>query len=183
MMLYSYGGDRCDNIWSWKKYPLGNVREGVIIEIFDNGFSIVIGLRGIKEYEVKAFSSGKIRLDLSFVNNLVFIILEIHELLNVSDAPFPISGIKNEFQQLISHIKDSSVVQFFLVDTDESIIKAMRMISVSKEFIDLLTLLLEKQMEEGITREAYNKNLSRVYENLSPRDLRRLAIMSSETID
>lgn len=166
-----------------KKYPLGNVREGVIIEIFDNGFSFVIGLRGIKEYEIEAFKSGKIKLDLSFVNNLVFIILEIDELLDVSDAPFPISGIKEEFQNLISRIKSSSFVQFFLVDTEECIIKAMRLISVSKEFIDLLTILLEKQMEEGVTRGEYNKNLSYVYRELSSRDLLRLSIISSETID
>lgn len=139
---------------------------------------MVLLLDNITNDEVFYFRKGDTSLDLTYVNDIIFFLLKIDGIISLVDTPFPICSSVKDFQKLRLLIEKYSAIQFFLVETSNNTIKAMRIVGISEEFLKLLGKFIEKQMEKQITAVDYHKGLNYIYKLLSPYDLKKMSTIS-----
>ena len=164
-------------------FPLEKVKEGIAITLYKQGIFLTIGFDNISNDEVLSFKKNKMSIDLTCVNDIIFMILEIKNIVNLSDAPFPICTNIDDFNLMASIAKEQYFINFFLIETNNNTIKAMRFIGAPPEFHKILSTLIEKQIEKNLTLETYKKNLNYVYNNFSSYNLKKMSMFHFEIKD
>lgn len=155
-----------------KNFPLTKMREGLLFDLKEEGFHLLAGMRNIEDFEVSAFRKGRINFHLSYVNDIIFLILEIEGVIGVSDIPFHI-GLTRAPLDILNEKKFP--IWLFLIDIKDNTLKAMRLIGLSEEFSTILKQLIEKQMEKSFDKNEYDKNLIKIYNTFSPMDLKKMS--------
>lgn len=163
-----------------KKFPLTEVREGAMMDLKDEGFILMIGLDNISEKEIMNFKKGELTIDLTFVNDIIFFVVDMEDLI-LSDIPFHVGYTRTDenISEILKRDKDEVYqLHMFLVDTIDNTLKAIRFIGFTKEFSNVIEVIMNKQLETKFNKEDYNKELDNIYNKLSPTDIKRMSTAS-----
>lgn len=70
-----------------KNFPLIKMPNGIMFDLVDSGFHLLVGMRDIVDEEIISFRKNKIEMDLVYVNDIIFLILSIDNVIHILDAP------------------------------------------------------------------------------------------------
>lgn len=152
------------------------IENTILIDFKENGFHLPIGYNNLDDFEINAFKNGKIDMDIAFVNNIIFIILEIEGILELSDVPFHIALSTTPLEALELQDGEGYALHMFLIDSKDNVLKAIRLVSLSEEFSHTLKTLIDKQLEEFFNMDDYNKRLANVFNNFTQQDLKEMSL-------
>lgn len=126
-----------------KNFPLIKARDGVMFDLKEEGFFVFLGMKDITDDEIEEFKKGKLMLDLSFINDIIFFVLEIGDFL-LSDAPFHVGLIRpvKKREEIIDREGIYSM-QLFLIDTKNNILKGIRVIGLTEAFSETIEHFLK----------------------------------------
>ena len=152
------------NNFEVEKYSVGEkfgreIDEGCLFEINDNLCSMTICLSNPTEAEIRAVEQGRMRVVLSYVNEVIFLCVMFDDCLYY-EAPFNMA-LYSQFQ-LQQPGGECYMMPVFLVDKETNILCAMRAVGFSNDFSRKLYQYSKKQWDNPI-RE-YNHKLECITE-------------------
>lgn len=135
-----------------EKYIVGEkfgreIGEGCLFEIHDSLCSMTICLSNPTETEIRAVERGKMRVVLSYVNEVIFLCVMFDDCLYY-EAPFNMS-LYSKFQ-LEPPGDMCYTMPVFLVDKETNILCAMRAVGFSNDFSGKLYQYSKKQWDNPI---------------------------------
>ncbi len=133
--------------------------EGMSIALM-NGVPMLLFNFSVTEKNIAAFQQGSISFGLFSENNCLFFLFKIDKFLDWSDLAFTIHLAQDE------KIEDNEGYLPFnivLVDSGTSIIKALRMVTVSPEFRSMLAQITQQQALERFDTIDYYKKIGAIY--------------------
>lgn len=135
-----------------EKYVVGEkfgreIGEGCLFEIHDSLCSMTICLSNPSEAEIRAVERGKMRVVLSYVNEVIFLCVMFDDCLYY-EAPFNMS-LYSKFQ-LEPPGDMCYTMPVFLVDKETNILCAMRAVGFSNDFSGKLYQYSKKQWDNPI---------------------------------
>ena len=129
--------------------------------ILNSGAPMLVFNFSLSEKNIAAFRNGVSSFGLFAEKNLLFFLFKIEGFLDWSDLAFTIHLVQDE------EIEDHDGYLPFnlvLVDSSTSIIKALRMVTVSPTFRSVLVRAIERQHQEPFNVIEYYKDIKLVYD-------------------
>lgn len=157
-----------------KNFPLTKVCEGSMVDLKEEGLVVFIGLDDIIEKEIENFRKKQLTLDIAYINDIIFFVLNIDEFI-ISDIPFHTGLIRPESSRntVIKRSPENIYnLHIYLVDIVDNTLKAMRFIGLTEEFSSIVEMLLNKQMEKEFNKKEYSKNLKNLINKFSIDNIR-----------
>ena len=147
-------------------HPLGeNITEGISIS-YDNSCGFVLDFKFSNLYseEIKNFRSGILSLDLAYLNKILFFIIDI-EGFTFSDVAFTSNITALTSSKEIEDIEEGKGLAFSMVLTEgtTNVIKALRVISLSNHFSNILIDKMREQFDFNFNPVKYNKDCTDIY--------------------
>lgn len=166
-----------------ENFPLARVKEGAMIDLKEDGFHVFVGFHDVTDKEVLDFRKKKLQLDLSFINGIMFFVLEVGDSI-LADMPFH-TGLIRPPSAIDAVTERSSAnnysLNLFLVDVKDNTLKAMRIIGLSEKFSEVIENLMNKQLEATFDKATYNKELNRIFNTLSTTGIREMSMTTFES--
>jgi hypothetical protein len=166
-----------------KEFPLAKVREGGMIDLKEEGLVCFIGFNNVSKREIMEFRKGILKINLSYINNIIFFVLEIGNAIFL-DIPFH-SGLIRPTTSIEEVTKRNKMgiypLHMYLVDTKDNTLKAMRVIGLSVDFSKEIEETIEKQKEEIFNNNDFTKNLNYLFRILSQKDIKDKSFAKYET--
>lgn len=136
-----------------EEFPI-KINEGISASFRGSRIDYLIGLEGITSKEIESFRNGEIKIYLSKINGVIFLLAEIDGVLAVSDAPLLLDIVNGDYSP-IEKGDMSYLLNVFLIDTSTNILKGMRVIGLSNDISNKLSIILDKMIDKNIDLYEY----------------------------
>jgi hypothetical protein len=149
--------------------------EGMSISLM-NGIPLLLFNFAVTKKNIAAFQHGSISFGLFSENNCLFFLFKIDRFLDWSDLAFTIHLAEDEE---IADNQSYLPFSLVLVESGTSIIKALRMVTVSPEFRSVLAQITQQQAQERFDTIDYYKKIGAIYKKypLASSMLKKVAIV------
>ncbi|HBF2930502.1 hypothetical protein NBN67_19405 [Clostridioides difficile] len=148
-----------------EKFPT-KLHDGLSITFGEAGFTVTFKLDNLSEEEILEFCTGNLRIDISFLEKIMFFIFTNPHGIGNADIPFDIHFTDVKEMQDIKE-NEGYRMDLILIEGKNNIVKGFRMISFSTKASEYIKKCTEVQLlEKGFNKENYvNKviNLHRRY--------------------
>lgn len=160
-----------------KEFPLTKINNGLMFDFReDTGFVLFVGLANVDEKEVELFKKGTLNLSLSYVDEIIFLLLEMRGFIENSDAPFHIGLSKEPLESFKLDKNETSYgLSIYLVDIIDNTLKAIRVVGLGENFSDILYQMVEHQSREKLDIDKYNMKLHNIFMSMTPVDIQKLS--------
>lgn len=168
--LYSIG----DN------HPLGDsIKEGLSI-MYDNDYGFILDFKfsNLENREIENFRNGILSLDLAYLNKIIFFIIDI-EGFTFSDIAFTSNISELNSKDEIKDIeKDKGFCcSIILTEGTNNIIQAIRVISFSNHFSNILASKMREQFDDNFNQAKHTLDCMDIYNKYSSvKELKKLSI-------
>lgn len=144
--------------------PIKNQQDGGLFQIDANGCIFILQLSRHDIIAAEAFRTGKMELALYEQDGLLFFLYQIDGIFKEGwgDAPFSLSGIKEELMPTEKSLRDS-VIHLYLVDTTLQVLLAQRDIPLNDKFMSIIRKHVEKQQQKPFSPEAFLKKVQQIW--------------------
>jgi hypothetical protein len=151
-----------------------NYVEGPVFEYFKDGPMLIIAFQSPTAAEIKGIKNGKFEMGLYECGNILFIVIKVKSCGGWMDAPFSIRLYdgKRTFDWSEESTEGKGLaLHLVLVDANDGILKAQRLIGTSNDFTKGLRSAILKQLEEPFSLAQYHNIVNETYKNLSSDDI------------
>lgn len=159
-----------------EEFPI-KIKDGISASFRSYRIDHLIGLKHISKNEAESFNSGEIKVYLSKVNDVIFLLTEIEGVLAVSDAPLLLDIIDEDYSP-IPKGDMSYLLNIFLVDTSDNILKGMRVIGLSNDLSNKLSIIVDKMIDKNFDLDQYAKTSKYVQSKMSSEAIADIAFGS-----
>ena len=147
-------------------HPLGeDIKEGASIT-YDNNYGFILDFKfsNLHKEEVENFRSGILSLDLAYLNKILFFIIDIDGF-TFSDVAFTSNITHLTSKEQIENVEQGKGLAFSMVLTEgtTNIIKALRVISLSNHFSNILTEKMREQFDDNFNPAKHTKDCIDIY--------------------
>ena len=156
-----------------EEFPI-KIKDGISASFRGSRMDHLIGLNRISKKEVESFNSGEIKIYLSKVNDVIFLLTEIEGVLAVSDAPLLLDIIDEDYSP-IPKGDMSYLLNIFLVDTSDNMLKGMRVIGLSNDLSHKLSIIVDGMMDKNLDLDEYAKTSKYVQSKMSSEGMADMA--------
>lgn len=157
-----------------KLFKEGVIRysEGIRFDITDSGCNLMLYFNEPDSAEIECVQRGEVRYGYYKENNVIMLLFKFGTLQWI-DAPYSIHLSKNLTE--LQEIKEGFgfAVNVYLIDARTGVLKAIRLISFSTRFSQMLKSDIENQKE--LTFENFDLNLNNIYRKYTTNQLVKLA--------
>ncbi|EMH2710029.1 hypothetical protein SI855_002781 [Clostridioides difficile] len=141
-----------------EKYPF-NVGDGLSITFNDAGFTTIFKTNKLSEKDILGFREGDLRIDISFLNKIIFFTFTNITCIGYEDIPFTIHLTKCKEMQDIKE-NEGYLMTFILIEGKNNIVKGFRTISFSTKASEYIKKCIEMQLlEKDFNKENYIKKV------------------------
>ena len=156
--------------------PIKAQGDGGLFQIDANGIMFILQLSNADIIAVEAFRTGKMELALFEEDGLLFFLYQIDGIFKEGwgDAPFSLSGLKTELLPDLKKLTDKTI-HLYLVDSRLNTLLALRRVSLSDDFFDMLTRHTASQLAEPLTTEQHLAKVQKIWAKLTSAQMRKKA--------
>lgn len=161
--------------------PITAVGDGGLFQIDSNGITFILQLSRADIIAVEAFRTGKMELALFEDDGLLFFLYQIDGIFkdDWGDASLTLHTLKEENLPNLEKLTDKTL-HLYLVDPRLNILLAMRRVSLTDEFFDILYKHTKNQLENPFDANDYLARRGKIWQEKSSAEMRKLAICSIE---
>lgn len=156
MYKYKVGEPYNPHIHHWPEGAQFNVRRG--------GPELLLAFRNVTAQERRAVKANPAQFALFVENTQILLLYHFEGGVPWSDAPFTANKLPQEEQPLLE-LEDGQHVLFpvLLLEATTGIIKAIRILSLSTDFMRPLYAAIQQQLAQPFDQAQYDSELARLY--------------------
>lgn len=151
-------------------HPLGDsIKEGLSI-MYDNDYGFILDFKfsNLENCEIENFRNGILSLDLAYLNKIIFFIIDI-EGFTFSDIAFTSNITELTSKDDIKDIKkgEGFCCSMILTEGTNNVIKALRVISLSNHFSNILVDKMREQFDNNFNKNKHTLDCIEIYNKYS----------------
>lgn len=161
------------NMIRWPEASIYNYRKGQ--------HELQIFLNSPAAEEIEAVKSSTCRFAFCEEDDVIFFLYNFELGLPWSDASFSFHMLSESERELPPEdlTPESRVgLSIYLVDASNGVLRAMRSVTLSHEFAQILHTAIKRQAEKIFNQAEYEKQLSSLYERFTPEDLLERSVLT-----
>nr|WP_228846484.1 hypothetical protein [Clostridioides sp. ES-S-0173-01]UDN49499.1 hypothetical protein JJJ25_19490 [Clostridioides sp. ES-S-0173-01] len=156
-----------------EKYPV-NVGNGLSITFDDTGFTTIFKTNKLSEKNILGFREGDLRIDISFLNKIIFFTFTNTTCIGYEDIPFTIHLTKCKETRYIKE-NEGYLMNLILVD-DNNIVKGFRAISFTHKASKYIKKYIDEQLLEDFNKEEYIKKVRALQDKYDTKDIKGMSV-------
>lgn len=148
------------------------VQEGASILFIDSSFTVFIKMSDLFDEDVTAFRDNELKLALcKYDPKTLFFVYGIKKFVYMSDIAFHIGLTASKLDGLKDNIEEGTGYgfTFVLIEEETNIIKAIRTVTVTKNFSEIINKCFKEQYKAGL--DGYEETVKSVFKQYSAEQL------------
>lgn len=128
----------------------------------------------LSEKDILGFRKGDLRIDITFLNKIIFFTFTNTTGIGYEDIPFTIHLTKCKDMQDIKE-NEGYLMTMILVEANNNIVKGLRAVSFSHKASKYIKKCVEEQLLEDFNKEEYVNKLRNLQEKYKTKDIKEMS--------
>ncbi|MCC0726753.1 hypothetical protein KGF51_10075 [Clostridioides sp. ZZV14-6045] len=156
-----------------EKFPL-EIQDGLNIKFNESGFTTIFKLENLSDEEILGFRTGDLRIDVSFLEKIMFFVFT--NVSGIGDADIPFTIHLTEFKKM-QPVRENEgyLMDLILVEANNNVVKGFRSIGFNTNTSKYIKKCAEEQLSEDFNKGEYINKVVRMQRSYSTKDIKRLS--------
>ncbi|MCC0671399.1 hypothetical protein IC214_00140 [Clostridioides sp. ES-S-0190-01] len=157
-----------------EKFP-GELHGGIGITLGEAGFTAIFKLKDLDKEEILNFHTGDLRIDISFLEKIIFFVFDNPKGIGSADIPFTVhlADVK-ELQEIKEN--EGYRMDLILVEGKNNIVKGLRMISFNNRTSKYIKKYIDAQLlETDFNKENYKEKIITLQKKYKFKDIKGMS--------
>ncbi|MCC0783570.1 hypothetical protein IR152_10850 [Clostridioides sp. ES-S-0108-01] len=147
---------------------------GLSIIFGETGFTAIFKLSNLSDKEIVEFRKGNLRIDVSFLDKIIFFVFTNTMGIGDADIPFTIHLSKcKEFQELGEN--EGYAMDLMLVEANNNIAKGFRRVGLNTNTSKYLKKCVMEQLKYNFNMDEHMRKVKEIQRKYNSREIRKLA--------
>ncbi|HDF2795421.1 TPA: hypothetical protein PC506_000568 [Clostridioides difficile] len=150
------------------------VPDGLSITFSETGFRAIFKLDNLSDKEIIEFRKGNLRIDVSFLDQIIFFVFTNTMGIGDADIPFTIHLSKcKEFQELEEN--EGYAMDLMLVEANNNIVKGFRRVGLNVNTSKYLKKCAMEQLSHDFNKDEYVRKITEIRRKYNSREIKKLS--------
>ncbi|HBF1331029.1 TPA: hypothetical protein KNR73_002891 [Clostridioides difficile] len=147
---------------------------GLSINFSETGFTAIFKLDNLSDKEIIEFRKGNLRIDVSFLDKIIFFVFTNTMGIGDADIPFTIHLSKcKEFQELEEN--EGYAMDLMLVEANDNIVKGFRRVGLNTNTSKYLKKCAMEQLEYDFNMDEHMRRVKEIQRKYNSREIKKLS--------